>query len=106
MCLFSVRSLVPLGSVEELLATYDSQRRELPAPLTVGNGFGGKVLKLGMAEQPCWQCLCCCYWRSQLERDFYTSGEYCRCSTKSNTHTLSLCLKSINYDKQQSYIAF
>ncbi|TYI30972.1 hypothetical protein ES332_A05G422100v1 [Gossypium tomentosum] len=29
------RSLVPLGSVEELLATYDSQRRELPAPVTV-----------------------------------------------------------------------
>ncbi|KVI08069.1 Chlorophyll a/b binding protein domain-containing protein [Cynara cardunculus var. scolymus] len=28
-------SLVPLGSVEELLATYDSQRRELPAPVTV-----------------------------------------------------------------------
>ncbi|KAA3464425.1 ferrochelatase-2, chloroplastic-like [Gossypium australe] len=29
------QSLVPLGSVEELLATYDSQRRELPAPVTV-----------------------------------------------------------------------
>lgn len=30
-----MQSLVPLGSVEELLATYDSQRRELPAPVTV-----------------------------------------------------------------------
>ncbi|XP_038706049.1 ferrochelatase-2, chloroplastic-like [Tripterygium wilfordii] len=29
------QSLVPLGSVEELLAAYDSQRRELPAPVTV-----------------------------------------------------------------------
>ncbi|KAF8404025.1 hypothetical protein HHK36_008901 [Tetracentron sinense] len=29
------QSLVPLGSVEELLATYDSQRRGLPAPVTV-----------------------------------------------------------------------
>ncbi|ESQ39495.1 hypothetical protein EUTSA_v10001248mg [Eutrema salsugineum] len=29
------QSLVPLGSVEELLATYDSQRRELPAPVTM-----------------------------------------------------------------------
>lgn len=29
------QSLVPLGSVEELLAVYDSQRRELPAPVTV-----------------------------------------------------------------------
>ncbi|XP_022750813.1 ferrochelatase-2, chloroplastic isoform X3 [Durio zibethinus] len=29
------QSLVPLGSVEELLATYDSQRRELPPPVTV-----------------------------------------------------------------------
>ncbi|KAK3007410.1 hypothetical protein RJ639_017081 [Escallonia herrerae] len=28
------QSLVPLGSVEELLATYDSQRRELPPPVT------------------------------------------------------------------------
>ncbi|KAL9244674.1 hypothetical protein vseg_018429 [Gypsophila vaccaria] len=27
------QSLVPLGSVEELLAAYDSQRRELPAPM-------------------------------------------------------------------------
>lgn len=33
MCI--LQSLVPLGSVEELLATYDSQRRELPAPVTV-----------------------------------------------------------------------
>lgn len=30
-----VQSLVPLGSVEELLAAYDSQRRELPPPVTV-----------------------------------------------------------------------
>ncbi|RVX21116.1 Ferrochelatase-2, chloroplastic [Vitis vinifera] len=30
-----LQSLVPLGSVEELLAVYDSQRRELPAPVTV-----------------------------------------------------------------------
>ncbi|GMH10483.1 hypothetical protein Nepgr_012324 [Nepenthes gracilis] len=29
------QSLVPLGSIEELLATYDSQRRELPPPVTV-----------------------------------------------------------------------
>lgn len=29
------QSLVPLGSVEELLATYDSQRRSLPAPVTM-----------------------------------------------------------------------
>lgn len=29
------QSLLPLGSVEELLATYDSQRRELPPPVTV-----------------------------------------------------------------------
>ncbi|KAL9256444.1 Ferrochelatase-2, chloroplastic-like protein [Drosera capensis] len=29
------QSLVPLGSVEELLAAYDSQRRELPLPVTV-----------------------------------------------------------------------
>ncbi|KAH7566107.1 hypothetical protein JRO89_XS08G0087600 [Xanthoceras sorbifolium] len=29
------QSLVPLGSVEELLATYDSKRRELPPPVTV-----------------------------------------------------------------------
>ncbi|KAG8478716.1 hypothetical protein CXB51_028584 [Gossypium anomalum] len=29
------QSLVPLGSVEELLATYDSQRRELPPPVIV-----------------------------------------------------------------------
>ncbi|KAM7274600.1 hypothetical protein ACFE04_016466 [Oxalis oulophora] len=29
------QSLVPLGSVEELLATYDSKRRELPSPVTV-----------------------------------------------------------------------
>ncbi|OMO55357.1 Ferrochelatase [Corchorus capsularis] len=29
------QSLVPLGSVEELLAVYDSQRRELPPPVTV-----------------------------------------------------------------------
>lgn len=29
------QSLVPLGSVEELLATYDSQRRELPPPVTL-----------------------------------------------------------------------
>ncbi|KAF3788490.1 Ferrochelatase-2 [Nymphaea thermarum] len=29
------QSLVPLGSVEELLATYDSQRRELPPPVVV-----------------------------------------------------------------------
>ncbi|KAI4330072.1 hypothetical protein MLD38_028380 [Melastoma candidum] len=28
------QSLVPLGSVEELLAVYDSQRRELPPPVT------------------------------------------------------------------------
>ncbi|XP_068647917.1 ferrochelatase-2, chloroplastic-like isoform X2 [Aristolochia californica] len=28
------QSLVPLGSVEELLAAYDSQRRELPTPVT------------------------------------------------------------------------
>lgn len=32
---FPGQSLVPLGSVEELLATYDSQRRELPAPVTM-----------------------------------------------------------------------
>ncbi|MBA0582102.1 hypothetical protein Gorai_024254, partial [Gossypium raimondii] len=32
---YFVQSLVPLGSVEELLATYDSQRRELPPPVTV-----------------------------------------------------------------------
>ncbi|KAB1208921.1 Ferrochelatase-2, chloroplastic [Morella rubra] len=30
-----LQSLVPLGSVEELLATYDSQRRELPPPVTM-----------------------------------------------------------------------
>lgn len=30
-----VQSLVPLGSVEELLATYDIQRRELPAPVAL-----------------------------------------------------------------------
>lgn len=30
-----VQSLVPLGSVEELLAVYDSQRRELPPPVTM-----------------------------------------------------------------------
>ncbi|KAL5075101.1 hypothetical protein RYX36_014085 [Vicia faba] len=29
------QSLVPLGSVEELLATYDSQHRELPSPVIV-----------------------------------------------------------------------
>lgn len=29
------QSLVPLGSVEELLAVYDSKRRELPSPVTV-----------------------------------------------------------------------
>eukprot|EP00268_Persea_americana_P008981 TRINITY_DN1352_c1_g1_i5.p1 TRINITY_DN1352_c1_g1~~TRINITY_DN1352_c1_g1_i5.p1 ORF type:complete len:548 (-),score=99.33 TRINITY_DN1352_c1_g1_i5:412-2055(-) len=29
------QSLVPLGSVEELLAVYDSQRRELPPPVTM-----------------------------------------------------------------------
>ncbi|KAM7260427.1 hypothetical protein ACFE04_016168 [Oxalis oulophora] len=29
------QTLVPLGSVEELLATYDSKRRELPSPVTV-----------------------------------------------------------------------
>ncbi|XP_073155600.1 ferrochelatase-2, chloroplastic [Henckelia pumila] len=29
------QSLVPLGSVEELLAAYDSQRRELPPPIVV-----------------------------------------------------------------------
>ncbi|KAK4567210.1 hypothetical protein RGQ29_003145 [Quercus rubra] len=29
------QSLVPLGSVEELLAAYDSQRRELPPPVTM-----------------------------------------------------------------------
>eukprot|EP00850_Spirogloea_muscicola_P008704 SM000047S16843 [mRNA] locus=s47:194683:198018:- [translate_table: standard] len=29
------QSLVPLGSVEELLATYDTQRRELPAPVAL-----------------------------------------------------------------------
>lgn len=29
------QSLIPLGSVEELLATYDAQRRELPPPVTV-----------------------------------------------------------------------
>lgn len=29
------QSLVPLGSVEELLATYDSQRKELPPPVIV-----------------------------------------------------------------------
>ncbi|CAI9780495.1 unnamed protein product [Fraxinus pennsylvanica] len=29
------QSLVPLGSIEELLAAYDSQRRELPPPVTV-----------------------------------------------------------------------
>lgn len=29
------QSLVPLGLVEELLATYDSQRRELPPPVTM-----------------------------------------------------------------------
>ncbi|KAH9664675.1 Ferrochelatase-2 [Citrus sinensis] len=29
------QSLVPLGSVEELLATYDSKRNELPPPVTV-----------------------------------------------------------------------
>ncbi|KAI4336499.1 hypothetical protein L6164_015021 [Bauhinia variegata] len=29
------QSLVPLGSVEELLAAYDSQRRELPSPVIV-----------------------------------------------------------------------
>ena len=29
------QSLVPLGSVEELLAAYDSQRRELPPPVIV-----------------------------------------------------------------------
>lgn len=33
MCV--VQSLVPLGSVEELLAAYDSQRRELPPPVVV-----------------------------------------------------------------------
>ena len=30
-----LQSLVPLGSVEELLAAYDSQRRELPPPVTM-----------------------------------------------------------------------
>lgn len=30
-----LQSLVPLGSVEELLAAYDSQRRELPPPVVV-----------------------------------------------------------------------
>ena len=30
-----LQSLVPLGSVEELLAVYDSKRRELPSPVTV-----------------------------------------------------------------------
>lgn len=36
-CLWFVllQSLVPLGSVEELLAAYDSQRRELPPPVVV-----------------------------------------------------------------------
>lgn len=33
-CFFS-QSLVPGGSVEKLLATYDSKRRELPPPVTV-----------------------------------------------------------------------
>ncbi|XP_020531382.1 ferrochelatase-2, chloroplastic isoform X2 [Amborella trichopoda] len=35
MAVSNIESLVPLGSVEELLATYDSQRRELPPPVTV-----------------------------------------------------------------------
>lgn len=30
-----LQSLVPLGSVEELLAAYDSQRRELPPPVAM-----------------------------------------------------------------------
>ncbi|KAE9449742.1 hypothetical protein C3L33_18359, partial [Rhododendron williamsianum] len=37
-CLYEkgiLQSLVPLGSVEELLAAYDSQRRELPPPVTM-----------------------------------------------------------------------
>ena len=41
-------SLVPFGSVEKSLATYDSQHRELPPSMTVGNKVGQKVLKLGM----------------------------------------------------------
>ena len=31
----NVQSLVPVGSVGELLATYDAMRRELPAPVTM-----------------------------------------------------------------------
>lgn len=30
-----VQSLVPLGSVEQLLATYDTLRRELPPPVAM-----------------------------------------------------------------------
>lgn len=30
-----VQSLVPLGSVDQLLATYDALRRELPAPVAL-----------------------------------------------------------------------
>ncbi|CAL5322905.1 unnamed protein product [Camellia sinensis] len=35
MAVSNLESLVPLGSVEELLAAYDSQRRELPPPVTL-----------------------------------------------------------------------
>eukprot|EP00271_Cylindrocystis_brebissonii_P006159 TRINITY_DN18783_c0_g1_i1.p1 TRINITY_DN18783_c0_g1~~TRINITY_DN18783_c0_g1_i1.p1 ORF type:complete len:579 (+),score=120.35 TRINITY_DN18783_c0_g1_i1:481-2217(+) len=34
-CIDARQALVPLGSVEELLATYDVQRRELPPPVAV-----------------------------------------------------------------------
>jgi ferrochelatase len=33
--MFSWQPLVPLGNVEELLAAYDSQHRELPSPVIV-----------------------------------------------------------------------
>lgn len=33
---FLVQSLVPLGSVEQLLVTYDTLRRGLPAPVAMG----------------------------------------------------------------------
>ncbi|AES90304.2 putative protoporphyrin ferrochelatase [Medicago truncatula] len=45
------QSLVPLGSVEELLVAYDSQHRECHHQYWCGNGNGQGVLKLGMEEQ-------------------------------------------------------
>ncbi|KAJ6340300.1 hypothetical protein OIU77_008124 [Salix suchowensis] len=68
------QSLVPLGSVEELLAVYDSKRRELPPPVMVWEWGWTRSAETWNGRAASWQFSFYWFLKSPPGRGFCTNG--------------------------------